>query len=152
MFSRATRRAFGRFQFWLGQAQNTGPNDPSTGLSSPTCQVRVSTCSSSTSFPQLQAPDLSGRCPQPQAPDLSGHCRASTAGSRSQWALQAPDLSGHCRASRIERQIECQNRCRKECQNRCQVDFQKNCLVERQRKCQNRGQEGCRIGCQNDAR
>jgi len=75
---------------------------------------------------QPRAPDLSGRpqCALPdsdrelqisvciagsrlQAPDLSVHCRASTASSRSQWALhagpqpRAPDLSAHCRTSTV---------------------------------------------------
>ena len=37
---------------------------------------------------------------------LSGHCRASTASSRSHWAMpDVPDCTGHCRTSKVR---ECQ--------------------------------------------
>ena len=41
--------------------------------------------------------------PQPRAPYLSGHCRASTASSRSQWAV--PDLNRELQISERKLQI-----------------------------------------------
>ena len=72
-----------------------------------------------TAGPQRWIPDRSGGTAgtQPRLPDRSGHCRASTATSRSQWALpnlnrdfqtavgtagpqpRLPDRSGPCRTS-----------------------------------------------------
>ena len=120
----------------------------------PTCQVRVVRfCKSSSSTPPSSLPSPPP-CPfsrqslrqSPRqvprqylrkllpAPDRSGNRRASTASSRSQWAL--PDLN----CQKEERQNICQNirqiECQKICQLECQMTCQMTCQIVCQKKCQ----------------